>query len=290
MKKLILSAAVAAALCANVAVASDDNEGGSPLVGTSGTVTGTNTNNNSLVGTNNNALTGTNTNNNSLSGVNTNTNTVDNANVLSNVNHIANRNNNVVNSSNANTSNNANNNRNDNVNSLDQGQTQVQDQLQSQDQHQVANGGYSVATSQGGNATASGNGSGNSTTINQSYSDVYRERLNPVSTAVGSNLTAGADTCLGSVTGGVQTQILGVSGGKTVVDENCVLIKNTKLLLTMGLPSAACFYARQDPKIDQAMAAAGVECREPPPVPVEDVPVPSDPATKSAELIRSQYK
>lgn len=276
MKKLILSAAIAAALCANVAKASDDNEGGNPLVGTSSTV--------------NSTVTGNNTNNNSLSGVNTNNNTIDNNNTLSNVNHVANRNNNTVNSSNTNTSNNANNNRNDNVNALDQNQTQVQDQLQSQDQHQVANGGYSVATAQGGNATASGNGSGNSTTVNQSFSDVYRERLNPVSTAVGSNLTSGADTCLGSVTGGVQTQILGVSGGKTVVDENCVLIKNTKLLLTMGLPSAACFYVRQDPKIDEAMSAAGVECREPPPVKVEDVPVPSDPTGKAAALIRSQYK
>jgi hypothetical protein len=163
-----------------------------------------------------------------------------------------------------------------------QGQEQVQTQVQDQNQQQEANsystsqGGSAVA--HGGSATASGNGSGNVTTINQSYSDIYRERLNPVSTAVGSNLTSGADTCLGSITGGVQTQILGVSGGKTVVDENCVLIKNTKLLLTMGLPSAACFYVRQDPKIDEAMAAAGVECREPPPVKTEDVPVPYDPA------------
>ena len=174
-------------------------------------------------------------------------------------------------------------NRNTNYNTLhqDQAQTQVQDQQQHQDASAYSNASGGSAVAHGGTATASGNGSGNSTTINQSYSDVYRERLNPVHSAVGSNLTSGADTCLGSVTGGVQTQILGVSGGKTVVDENCVLIKNTKLLLTMGLPSAACFYVRQDPKIDQAMAAAGVECREPPPVvPVkpEDVPVPFDPA------------
>lgn len=188
------------------------------------------------------------------------------------------------------TSTNTLNNQNVSNNNNAQGQEQVQSQWQDQNQSQEARsystsqGGSALAN--GGSATASGNGSGNSTTVNQSFSDVYRERLNPVSTAIGSNLTSGADTCLGSVTGGVQTQILGVSGGKTVVDENCVLIKNTKLLLTMGLPSAACFYVRQDPKIDQAMAAAGVECREPPPVvppapaseKTEDVPVPFDPA------------
>ena len=153
---------------------------------------------------------------------------------------------------------------------------QDQNQQQEANSHSTSQGGSAVAN--GGAATATGNGSGNSTTINQSYSDVYRERLNPVNTALGSNLTSGADTCLGSITGGVQTQIIGVSGGKTVVDENCVMIKNTKMLLQMGLPSAACFYVRQDPKIDEAMAAAGVECREPPPVKSEDVPVPFDPA------------
>lgn len=191
------------------------------------------------------------------------------------------------------TNTNALNNQNVSNNNNAQSQDQVQSQWQDQNQQQEANsystsqGGSAVA--HGGSATASGNGSGNSTVVNQSFSDVYRERLNPVSTAIGSNLTSGADTCLGSVTGGVQTQILGVSGGKTVVDENCVLIKNTKLLLSMGLPSAACFYVRKDPKIDEAMSAAGVECREPPSFPrvvpapianekVEDVPVPFDPA------------
>ena len=199
-----------------------------------------------------------------VSVTNTNTHTVD---VASNVNNVVS---NVLD--------------NRNTNYTDNNNTQAQQQWQDQQQQQTSNansnatGGSAVA--HGGAATATGNGSGNSTTINQSYNEVYRERLNPVHSAVGSNLTSGADTCLGSVTGGVQTQILGVSGGKTVVDENCVLIKNTKLLLTMGLPSAACFYVRQDPKIDQAMAAAGVECREPPPVAPpaqpEDVPVPFD--------------
>jgi hypothetical protein len=176
-----------------------------------------------------------------------------------------------------------------NTNTLrqDQAQTQVQDQQQQQEatSYSTSQGGSAVA--HGGAATASGNGSGNSTTINQSYNDVYRERLNPVHSAVGSNLTSGADTCLGSVTGGVQTQILGVSGGKTVVDENCVLIKNTKLLLTMGLPSAACFYVRQDPKIDEAMVAAGVECREPPAVPA--VVKPEDPSHPGFD-VKGVYK
>ena len=253
MNKLILSAAIAAVLCTNVAIADDDN--GNPILGTTSSTQVVNTVTNDTVNTVNNSLASRNANRN----VNDNTNVSDNTNV--------------------------------NNNSLSQGQTQEQDQNQQQNARATStatsesHGGNATSSALGGNATggtasANGNGSGNATNINQSYSDVYRERLNPVSSAIGTNLTAGADTCLGSVTGGVQTQILGLSGGKTVVDENCVMIKNTKLLLTMGLPSAACFYVRQDPKIDEAMAAAGVECKVPPPVLTEDVPVPSDPPTK----------
>lgn len=222
MKKLILSAAVAAALCANVAVASDDDHRGSNTTATQ---------------------------------------RVENTNRNTNTNRNSNRNTNQ--NSNRNTNTNRNSNR--------------------QNQSQTANGGSASST-----ATASNNSSGNNTTFNESY----RDRLQAAQ-AYAPGLTSGIDTCLGSASVGAQTQLFGVSGGKTVVDENCVLIKNTKLLLEMGLPTAACFYARQEPKIDQAMAAAGVECREPPPVPavpVEDVPIPSDPANKSAKLISSQYK
>jgi hypothetical protein len=93
-------------------------------------------------------------------------------------------------------------------------------------------------------------------------------------------LTSGQDTCLGSASGGVQTQVVGVSIGKTVVDKNCVLIKQVQLLTQMNLPAAACFRARSGAEgadIDKAMAAAGVDCSKlvPPPVIVQQ-PVVND--------------
>lgn len=182
----------------------------------------------------------------------------------------------TVNSNNRNSNANRNSNRNANTNT--------------QRQQQVARGGSARSSAQGGNATggnasANGNGSGNVTNITDSYSEA---RNVAASAATPFLVTSGEDTCLGSVGGGVQTQILGLSGGKTVVDENCVLIKNTKLLIAMGYDSAACYYVRQNPQIDQAMTAAGVECREP--SPIEAVPIPSDPENKSAAIIRNQYK
>lgn len=213
-KSMILVSAIAAVLfVAPVYASDDDNEGGSPLVGTSGTVTSTNTN----------------TNTNSLSGVNTNTNT-------------------------------------NNVN-----------QSQRQDQNQQQN------SQSNSNATATGNGSGNSTSITQNYRD-YRPAVN---SAYSGSLTSGLDTCLGSVSAGVQTQIVGLSGGKTVVDKNCVMIKQVQLLVQLGYPTAACFRARQDSEIDEAMKAAGIECVEPTAVPV--VVQPEDPSHPTFDT-KSVYK
>jgi hypothetical protein len=128
--------------------------------------------------------------------------------------------------------------------------------------------------------------SGNQTNTSLQFTETYRERL-VVASVVAPNLTSGMDTCLGSASAGLQTQIVGLSGGKTTVDENCVMIKQVHLLIEMGPNTAACYRARQNRDIDLAMTAAGVECREPPSVPrvvpapsagqnVEDVPIPYD--------------
>jgi len=135
---------------------------------------------------------------------------------------------------------------NTNANDLSQSQRQDQNQQQNTQAHS--------------NATATGNGSGNSTSITQNYKDSRPV----VASAYSGSLTSGLDTCLGSVTAAVQTQIVGVSGGKTIVDKNCVMIKQVQLLVQLGYPTAACFRARQDSEIDEAMKAAGIECFEPP--------------------------
>lgn len=134
--------------------------------------------------------------------------------------------------------------------------------------------------------TQTATASGNQTNTSLQFNETYRERL-VVASVVAPNLTSGMDTCLGSTSAGLQTQIVGLSGGKTTVDENCVLIKQVHLLIEMGHNTAACYRARQNRDIDLAMTAAGVECREPPSVPrvvpapgaaqnVEDVPIPFD--------------
>lgn len=120
-------------------------------------------------------------------------------------------------------------------------------------------------------ASASADGAGANNGNNSNNTQItYKAARIPVSTAYAASLTSGMDTCLGSTSGGVQTQILGLSIGGTHTDENCVLVKQTQLLLEMNQERAACFRARAGKvgkAIDDAMNAAGAEC--PPLVPVQ---------------------
>jgi len=69
-----------------------------------------------------------------------------------------------------------------------------------------------------------------------------------------------SDLCTVGVSGAVQTQILGISAGKTVRDMNCEKLKNAKTLYDMGMKVAAVSTMCQDPRIFQAMLNAGTPC------------------------------
>jgi len=69
-----------------------------------------------------------------------------------------------------------------------------------------------------------------------------------------------SDLCTVGVSGAVQTQILGISGGKTVRDLNCEKLKNAKTLYDMGMKVAAVSVMCQDPRIFDAMMQAGTPC------------------------------
>ena len=80
-------------------------------------------------------------------------------------------------------------------------------------------------------------------------------------------LTATNGTCLGSQGGGISAAGIGISTGKTVVDEDCnnrlneahktnQLIQKTKLLESLGLQAAAISVSCQDLSIRIALKAA----------------------------------
>lgn len=81
----------------------------------------------------------------------------------------------------------------------------------------------------------------------------------PSAVAPGIN-TSNSDLCTVGVSGAVQTQILGISAGKTVRDMNCEKLKNAKTLYDMGMKVAAVSTMCQDPRIFEAMMDAGTPC------------------------------
>ena len=74
------------------------------------------------------------------------------------------------------------------------------------------------------------NGSG-TTTVNSATPNGYVSNPNLT--------TGGSDVCLGSSSGGISAAGIGISGGSTTVDENCVMLKNAKILASLGLKDAA---------------------------------------------------
>ena len=69
-----------------------------------------------------------------------------------------------------------------------------------------------------------------------------------------------SDLCTVGVAGAVQTQILGISAGRTVRDMNCEKLKNAKTMYDMGMKVAAVSVMCQDKRVFDAMMNAGTPC------------------------------
>ena len=72
--------------------------------------------------------------------------------------------------------------------------------------------------------------------------------------------TSNSDLCTFGVAGAVQTQILGISTGTQVTDENCERLKNAKVMYDMGMKVAAVSIMCQDKRVFDAMMNAGTPC------------------------------
>lgn len=83
----------------------------------------------------------------------------------------------------------------------------------------------------------------------------------PPPSAISPNISSSnSDLCTVGVAGAVQTQILGISMGKTFTEENCLRLKNAKTLYDMGMKVAAVSVMCKDPVVFSAMMNAGTPC------------------------------
>jgi hypothetical protein len=68
------------------------------------------------------------------------------------------------------------------------------------------------------------------------------------------------DVCSMGVSGSVTTGIVGISGGKHFIDENCERIKLAKVLQDFGMKVASVAVLCQDKRVHMAMQSAGTPC------------------------------
>jgi hypothetical protein len=69
-----------------------------------------------------------------------------------------------------------------------------------------------------------------------------------------------SDVCVSGVSGGMQSNIVGLSFGTTVTDKNCELLKLSKALRQGGMKVASVALLCQDPRVFQAMIMSGTPC------------------------------
>ena len=118
-------------------------------------------------------------------------------------------------------------------------------------------GGYestSETTYQDGstNTTTTNNDTTNTTTSNST--------VPPPSANSPSYSSMSQDVCSMGISGSVTTSIVGVSGGKHFIDENCERIKLAKVLQDFGMKVASVAILCQDRRVFEAMNSAGTPC------------------------------
>jgi hypothetical protein len=102
-----------------------------------------------------------------------------------------------------------------------------------------------------GSQTTNNYGSSGTNTTNPS---TITAKVYNVPTMYAPGLTAaGSDVCLGSVSASGSILGLGLAGGATYVDENCVLLKNSQRMASLGFGNAALVMMLQNKDIEKAI-------------------------------------
>lgn len=248
--------------------------------------TGTNTNTNTNNNTNATTYTGTNTNNNTNSNTNVNTTTYTGTSTNTNNNNnnttYTGTSTNINNNTNNNTINSTSNNTNTNNNNSNVNQTVNQTNTNNNTSNVTSNSTSNNNSNINNNTTTSNTNSNTNNNNNTSTSDsnvtsnnknenvntnnsnqkITQEIKSPPPSAIAPSIggSYSQDLCTTGVGGAVQTQVFGISAGKTVRDENCERIKLSRGLYDMGMKVAAVSLMCQDARVFNAMLMAGTPC------------------------------
>ena len=117
-------------------------------------------------------------------------------------------------------------------------------------------------TNNNNNINSSQNVNTNTSTSTSSATQKVTQRIKtaPPSAVAPSIMSYSQDLCTTGASAAVQTQIFGISAGKSVVDENCERLKLSKGLYDMGMKVASVALLCQDARVFKAMVQAGTPC------------------------------
>ena len=105
-------------------------------------------------------------------------------------------------------------------------------------------------------------GATNTTTTNNDTTATTNNKstVPPPSANAPSYSSMSQDVCSMGVSGSISSPVIGLSGGKHIVDENCERIKLAKVLQDFGMKVASVAVLCQDSRVHMAMQSAGTPC------------------------------
>ena len=124
----------------------------------------------------------------------------------------------------------------------------------------VSSSSNTVSSSSNTVSSSSNTVSSNTTGTNSTNSTVIDKATTAATASSPSVIVNNSDVCVTGVSGAVQTSLFGVSGGGTVRDKNCEILKLSRTLYGAGLKVAAVSLLCQDFRVFDAMVSAGTPC------------------------------
>ena len=100
----------------------------------------------------------------------------------------------------------------------------------------------------------------NESNTTQTIKQEIETKAPPASAIAPSIMSYSQDLCTTGRSGAFQGQVFGISGGRTIRDENCERLKLSKYIYDMGMKVAAVSILCQDERVFQAMEMAGTPC------------------------------
>ena len=123
-------------------------------------------------------------------------------------------------------------------------------------------GGYTTTNN---NTYQSGSSNDTTSTTNNDTTNTTNNKstIPPPSPSAPSYSSMSQDVCSMGISGSVTTSLVGVSGGKHFVDENCERIKLAKVTKDFGMSVAAVSILCQDERVFRAMMISNTPCPAP---------------------------